>query len=515
MAWRVALKRRMTTIGVALLLAITTIAIAVGGTESSSGLRHLYLAPTLWAALAMGGRAGGLTGLTAGLLQAPFTLPAMERLGLASSSVDGLVAMVLPAAVGVVVGRLCDQARDRGQRLQTVLEIQRSLSRDLPLKLRLESTVEGLRVALGAERVALLIGDGSDGQTLVSAPAGLAFDARSTAGWTARTGESVFIGDVHHDHRLRSPLTVQIPYPVRGLVVPLDRGSVPIGALAVERAGSFLPPARIATREMALHLGLAVENARLAQRQRRFTEELETKVREATHQLRELDRHKSEFVSVVAHELRTPLTALQGFSELLLARAVAPERAARFLCHLHNEAQRLGRIVSQLLDLSRIESGGALNLKQEPVDVNEIIERNIELFAAQHSTHRFEMLPYSGQSGLRADRDAVDRMLKNLISNAVKYSPAGGRVYVTASAAGDRANVLEMAVEDDGVGIPARELGRIFDKYVRIPHRETAGVRGLGLGLTLVRALAEAHGGSVEVESLPGKGSKFRILLPI
>src|SRR6266702_604620 len=110
-------------------------------------------------------------------------------------------------------------------------------------------------------------------------------------------------------------------------------------------------------REMALHLALAIENARLALRQRRFTEELEEKVTTATERLRELDQAKSEFVSVVAHELRTPLTALQGFTELLLSRAVPPEHAARFLSHLHGEAERLGRIVAELLDLSRIESG--------------------------------------------------------------------------------------------------------------------------------------------------------------
>ena len=105
-------------------------------------------------------------------------------------------------------------------------------------------------------------------------------------------------------------------------------------------------------------------------------------------------------------------------------------------------------------------------------------------------------------------------MMKNLLSNAVKYSPRGGRVVVSASPAPDRPGMVEVAVEDDGVGIPAEQLPRIFDKYVRVAHPETTAVRGLGLGLCLVKALAEAHGGGVEVESLPGKGSRFRLLLP-
>jgi signal transduction histidine kinase len=209
------------------------------------------------------------------------------------------------------------------------------------------------------------------------------------------------------------------------------------------------------------------------------------------------------------------LTALQGFTELLISRDLPPERASRFLRYLHVEAQRLGRIVSELLDLSRIESGRGPKLACEPLDLTELLERNIELFAAEHRQHRFRWSACAAGPTLRADRDAVDRMLKNLISNAVKYSPGGGVVAVGAGPADDRPGMFELSVEDEGLGIPARHLQRIFDKYVRVQNPETASVRGLGLGLALVRALAEAHGGAVEVESVPGKGSKFRILLPI
>jgi signal transduction histidine kinase len=258
-----------------------------------------------------------------------------------------------------------------------------------------------------------------------------------------------------------------------------------------------------------------VENARLTLQQRRFTDELNEKVAAGTERLMELDRAKTEFVSVVAHELRTPLTALQGFTELLLSRSVPPDRQARFLGYVHAEARRLGRIVAELLDLSRIETGRSPELRREPVDVSELLERNAELFATQHPGHRFAWTARPTERVLHADRDALDRILKNLISNAVKYSPAGGRVTVIAGPAADRPDMVELSVEDDGVGIPADEIGRIFDKYVRIPSRETAAVRGLGLGLALVRALTEAHGGWTEVESLPGKGSIFRVVLPI
>jgi two-component system phosphate regulon sensor histidine kinase PhoR len=261
-------------------------------------------------------------------------------------------------------------------------------------------------------------------------------------------------------------------------------------------------------------MGLAVENARLTVRQLHFAEELADKVTAATARLRELDQAKSEFLSVVSHELRTPLTALQGFSELLLRSALPPDRARRCLVYLHTEACTLGRIVGELLDLSRIESGRPIELRPELVDLAALIERNVELFAGEHREHRFRWTASGPEVALRADPDALDRMVKNLLSNAVKYSPRGGEVCVSARPAEDQPGMIELAVEDDGVGIPADQLPRIFDKYVRVPHPETAAARGLGLGLSLVKALAEAHGGRVEVESLPGKGSRFRLLLP-
>ncbi len=305
-----------------------------------------------------------------------------------------------------------------------------------------------------------------------------------------------------------------LPRPEERLVLPLDPGQGPVGSLTIKRYGDLGAGTRGAAQALALHLALAVENARLTERQRRFAHELEDKVARATQRLREIDQAKSEFLSVVSHELRTPLTALQGFSELLLARDVPPDRARRYLGHVRTESQRLGRIVTDLLDLSRIESGRGLSLRREPLDLRELLEGNVEVFACQHPLHRFDLSVAESLTPLCADRDAVDRMLKNLLTNAVKYSPRGGRVLVQARPAADRPGLIELAVEDDGVGIPAEALPRIFEPYVRIAHPETATAPGLGLGLSLVRALAHAHGGLVEVESLPGKGSRFRVLLP-
>jgi signal transduction histidine kinase len=495
------------------LLVPITVLMALDTDPAPSVARHLYLGPTLWAALMLGGHGGGLIGVVAGLLQAPFTLAAMERLKLGPQIVDGLVSMVMPATLGCVVGALVSQSRARAERLKAVLGLQESMGRDAPLQERLDLAAERVRAALGAERVALAVGRGEGTWMVASAPGGLVLDERSAVKWVLRERRPLFARDLERDPRFVRVGTAG-PSPVRGLVLPLGPGAGAAGALAVERAGGFSLAARSSARELALHLALAVENAHLTLRQRRFTEELEQKVAAATERLRQLDQAKTEFVSVVAHEMRTPLTALQGFTELLLSRSVPPDRAGRFLGHLHGEAERLGRIVSELLDLSRLESGRGLELRPEAVDLHPLIERNLELFALQHQRHRFQWTPGPGAGTLHADRDAVDRILKNLISNAVKYSPGGGRVIIATRTAGDRPDMVELSVEDDGIGIPAEQLSRIFDKYVRVPDRRTASVRGLGLGLALVRALAKAHGGGVEVESLPGKGSTFRVFLP-
>jgi len=496
----------------AALVAIAALLIAIG-LEPGSALRHLYVLPALWAALCAGAPAGAAVGLFAGLLQAPVALPAVEQLGLTAQTIDGLISLGTPLAIGWGLGALVDRSRERAARLRAVLDIHRAMSRERPLEETLGEVAERIRTLLRADRIALLVGE-PDGRLLqIAAPRSERFDERSAASITLRSGRRIEIADLATDPRVATPSAVGAA-PARGFTLAIDAGSGPAGVLALERAGDWPSATSAAADEFAIHLALAIENVRLTLRQRQFARELEEKIAAATERLRALDEAKSEFLSVVAHELRTPLTALEGFSELLLTRALSSERAMRFIGHIHAEASRLGRIVTELLDLSRIESGRALPLTREDVDLAELVERNIELFAMEHPNHRFEWMLSTPVPRLRADRDAVDRMLKNLLSNAVKYSPRGGRVAVTVEPVADRPGMIEVSVEDDGVGISAEDLPRVFDRYVRIANSETAMVRGLGLGLCLVKALAEAHGGAVHVESVIGKGTTFRLRLP-
>jgi len=468
------------------LVALIAIALRAVGIEQMPALQNVYLVPVLWAALTRGTLGGVLAGLVAGLVQSLSIFPFIELVGLSWPALGGLLALSTPLTLGLTVGRLVDRDRGRGAQLDALLSIQRSLADSALLTERLATVAELTRSALEVDRVRLVLETGHDASVAASAP---------------------------QSYRPAEHVPSAGATPCRRLVLGLDAGQGPVGALIIERDGDLPTATRGLADALALHLSLALENARLTERQRHFAQELEEKIAGATRRLRELDQAKNEFLSIASHELRTPLTALQGFSELLLTRDVPPERARRYLGHLHTESQRLGRIVGDLLDLSRIESGRGPTLERVSVDLGAMIEANVEIFASQHPRHQFE---WKGRKlpALCADRDAVDRMLKNLLSNAIKYSPRGGRVRVEAGPAADKPEMVEFTVEDDGVGIPAEALPRIFDAYVRIANPETAAAPGLGLGLSLVRGLAHAHGGSVEVESLPGKGSRFRVLLP-
>jgi signal transduction histidine kinase len=470
-----------------LVVVLLAASVRAAGGDHTPLLHHFYLIPVLGAALLRGTIGGALTGLGAGLVQAFDVFPLIERAGASWAALDALVSLATPLIVGLIVGRLVDRARDRGARLDALLSIQRSLATPEALRDRLGRVAELTRGALGVDRVRLVLETGGDAPVAASAP---------------------------EDFQPAPAVPRASASPCRRIVIPLDAGQGSAGVLILERDGDLSPAIRDIAGALALHLALAIENACLTERQRHFAHDLEEKIAAATRRLRELDQAKNEFLSIASHELRTPLTALQGFSELLLAREVPPDRARRYLGHLHTESQRLGRIVADLLDLSRIESGRVLPLERQAVDLRAVIEANVEIFASQHPRHHFDWNGAGSDLTLCADRDAVDRMLKNLLSNAVKYSPRGGRVKLGAGPAADRPGMVELSVEDDGVGIAAEALPRIFDPYVRIANPETATAPGLGLGLSLVRGLAHAHGGSIEVESLPGKGSRFRLLLP-
>jgi two-component system sensor histidine kinase KdpD len=478
---------------VALALAAITLAIAESSAGPASLWRHAYHVPVVLAALCYGG-GGVLAALAAGLLYAPFVLPALERAGPTPAVLEGLLTLALLLGAGVLSATLASGARRQRARYETLTAVQRALEGDAPLDLALARLRACLQARLDAT-VGLVVRDGAR-----LALAGAATVVRgSAAARVLAGGAPLFVPDLDPRRARR-----------RCFVAPLGGGVA--GALAVERAGDITADERRSLLALAVHVGLALENARLAARQRRFADELAEKVSAATRQVVEMDRMKSEFVAIASHELRTPLTALQGFSELLAMRRFAPSEIARLGAIMGAEAERLGRIVNDFLDLARLERGLAPPLRRARVDAGALVADAVEVLQRARPTHQLEVDCAADLPPLDADRDALDRVVKNLVSNAVKYSPPGGRVRVAARAR-EAPPAVEIIVEDEGPGIAEADLPRIFEPY----YRTAAGGRtaaGAGLGLAVVKSLVDAHGGTIQADNVTPHGTRMTLIFP-
>ena len=235
--------------------------------------------------------------------------------------------------------------------------------------------------------------------------------------------------------------------------------------------------------------------------------------RDVTHE-REVDRMKSEFVSLVSHELRTPLTSIKGYVDLILDgdSGEINEEQREFLTVAKRNADRLTMLVGDLLDVSRIESG-AMKLKLSEIDLKPLIQ-GVAGLLRPHMEMKKQTLNIDVPAGLprvSGDADRIIQILTNLVSNANKYTPSGGSISVGAREEEGR---ISIQVSDTGVGLSLEEQSRLFTKFYRAENPKTQGVSGTGLGLWITRSLVEMHGGEIRVSSNPGKGTTFRFALP-
>jgi len=234
-------------------------------------------------------------------------------------------------------------------------------------------------------------------------------------------------------------------------------------------------------------------------------------VRDITR-FREADRLKSTFVSIVSHELKTPVATILGYAETL-ARPDAtwdPETGRELAETIKDEAKRLDNMITDLLDASRVQAG-ALPMTVEETALDELAGRVAQRFQVQTDKHEIGTRFPKGFPPVKGDPARLEQVLNNLVSNAIRYSPQGGRINIQGRSQPDSVIVT---VSDEGIGIPATEQGRIFDPFYRVDDSPTRTTRGTGLGLFLARAIVEAHGGRIWVESEPGKGSSFSFSLP-
>ncbi len=233
--------------------------------------------------------------------------------------------------------------------------------------------------------------------------------------------------------------------------------------------------------------------------------------------IRNLERLKSTFVATISHELGTPLASILGFTRTMLDDTEGFFDAGvrrEFLVIIEKECAKLNRLVSDLRNMARIDEGHALQLHLKRVSISELIRRVVEAqrsYASQHE-FRIEMSQEFEEAPLVADEDKVDQILTNLVNNAVKYSPSGGEICVL----GERTPTgVRIEIQDQGIGIPADQLERIFERFHKIDREGAQPTEGAGIGLYIVKHLVEVHGGSIFAESTFGEGSTFTVQLPL
>ncbi len=227
--------------------------------------------------------------------------------------------------------------------------------------------------------------------------------------------------------------------------------------------------------------------------------------------LERLNQLKSEFVSMVSHEFRTALVGIQGFSEILRDESVGADEVKGLATDINKDAQRLNRMIGEMLDLDRMEAG-KIRLSPKPVDLNALIKDVIERAQVSSARHAIRTDLDQALPIVTADADRLVQVVSNLLSNAIKYSPDGGEVGVATRA---EDGMVHVSVTDQGIGIAPEFVNRLFGRYERFESNRTSKVVGTGLGLAISRQIVELHGGRIWVDSKVGAGSNFQFTVPI
>ncbi len=289
------------------------------------------------------------------------------------------------------------------------------------------------------------------------------------------------------------------------LILPLRTRREMLGALVIaandpERAMSDekLPLAEI----LAERAALAIENAKL------YTEQVD-----ARRKVEDLSRLKDEFLSIASHELRTPVTSIKGYTQL--AKALIRENdlvtSEEYLDVALDQIDRMSRLILELLDVSRIETG-RLEIRREPIPWSTFVCDVVHRHHTAVSDRRFQLnVPVSNKRVI-GDRDRLEQVLGNLMENAVKYSPDSSEIIVSLD---ERDDQLVTSIADRGIGIPSDELGQVFERFHRGRQVSSTNYGGLGLGLYITKQIVERHGGTIWVESREGQGTTFSFSLPV
>ncbi|UCF78499.1 MAG: GAF domain-containing protein [Candidatus Eiseniibacteriota bacterium] len=429
-------------------------------------------------------------------------------------------------------------SKKRAEKLTKILEVASSINSNLDLDTVLYGVVSAVRETLGFRIVLLRVLNPQTGLLDARAFAGLDVDARRKLenypvpveefrSWLKpefRISRSYFISHTHGFWDEKDDEGSYVPnlgprqegewHEEDVLFVPLvTREDKLIAYLSVDDPADRMIPS-LETIEMLEIFGAqavaGMENARLYKELEEHTKRIE----EAAERMRELNELKTNFVSTVSHELRTPLTSIKAYVETLLDSVGArnEDMQREFLHIIDGETDRLARLIDAILDLSQLESG-TFRIRKEIFDAAEVIREAVDVLrsVAERREINLEVDLPARPVLLEADRDLVKQVIINLAGNAVKFTCEGGQVSLGVCQQGP---AVKVKVEDTGVGIPREQLDRIFDRFYQVDNSTARQFGGAGLGLTICKSIVEWHGGTIEVESEEGEGSKFVVTFP-
>jgi signal transduction histidine kinase len=286
------------------------------------------------------------------------------------------------------------------------------------------------------------------------------------------------------------------------LVAPLTSGPRPIGVLAAvnARKGSFNDSDLRFTTLLGARIGGVIDASRARERERALLQSL-----------REANRTKTEFVSMLAHELKGPMTTIKGFGEVLRDQwsSIPDNQRSRFFDIVTKEIDRLARLVNDLLDVSRMEAG-TLRYEMEPITLSDLVESILAVHPSLGAEHTLTNEVPEGLPQVMGDKDRIRQVLLNLLTNATRYAPEGTTVTIGAEALDGEVRAW---ISDEGIGIAPEDRDRVFFKFVMLPKPGWVK-KGTGLGLFITKGIVEAHGGRIWIDSAPGRGTTFYFTLP-
>lgn len=498
--------------GLALVVVLVPVLQAFHGTSGSLGqsIPLLFLAPVLICA-AIGGRAAGIAvAIIAVLAWDWFFIRPSYRITIESPR--DVVALFIFLAVAIVIGQLADTVRARtreisrrAQTTEALYELSVALIARQDVADTLSLINERLCLIFDLQACALLVAGsetmwktaGSYGSLPSESVAEQNRSVSASASWAARTGSIAGFDESNHnartdDNRPRSRMSF----------LPLQVGEGCVGVLQLlEKPGARLDhDSEQLLSTLANGLALALEQDRLAGEER------------AALIARESDRLKSVLLSSVSHDLRTPLAGIMASATSLLQKDVkwSEEDRESFVRDISCEADRLSALVSNLLDLSRIEAG-ELHPNKEYEDIGEIVRNVVNRARAAIGKREIDITIDKGLPLIQVDAVQIGQVLTNLIENAARYS-ADRTTIAVAAVKDEERHELILSVTDEGIGIPEHLQERVFDKFYRVG--DTNRVGGTGMGLAIVKGLVEANGGSVRLDSVLGKGSAFQVIFP-